>query len=55
MIDLADGFIAFPVEFGTMERVSEVFTWSQIDLHMKSYGLVNINNYWAPLVSMIEK
>lgn len=55
MIDLADGFIALPGGFGTLEEFSEVFTWGQIDLHTKPCGLLNVNNYWAPLVAMIEK
>jgi uncharacterized protein (TIGR00730 family) len=55
MIDLADGFIALPGGFGTLEEFSEVFTWGQIGLHKKPCGLLNVNNYWAPLVAMIEK
>lgn len=55
MIDLADGFIALPGGFGTLEEFSEVFTWGQIGLHAKPCGLLNVNNYWAPLVAMIEK
>lgn len=55
MIDLADGFIALPGGFGTLEEFSEVFTWGQIGLHTKPCGLLNVNNYWAPLVAMIEK
>ncbi|HGJ5897888.1 TIGR00730 family Rossman fold protein [Arsenophonus apicola] len=55
MIDLADGFIALPGGFGTLEEFSEVFTWGQFGLHKKPCGLLNVNNYWAPLVAMIEK
>ncbi|MGP1924524.1 MAG: TIGR00730 family Rossman fold protein [Arsenophonus sp. NEOnobi-MAG3] len=55
MINFSDGFIALPGGFGTLEEFSEVFTWGQIGLHMKPCGLLNINNYWAPLVAMIEK
>ncbi|WGL99427.1 TIGR00730 family Rossman fold protein [Arsenophonus sp. aPb] len=55
MIDLADGFIALPGGFGTLEEFSEVFTWGQIGLHAKPCGLLNVNDYWAPLVAMIEK
>ncbi|MGP1931325.1 MAG: TIGR00730 family Rossman fold protein [Arsenophonus sp. ET-YP4-MAG3] len=55
MIDLADGFIALPGGIGTLEEFSEVFTWGQIGLHKKPIGLLNINNYWSPLITMIEK
>ena len=33
MIELAEGFVALPGGFGTLEEFSEVFTWSQIGLH----------------------
>lgn len=32
-----------------------MFTWGQIGLHAKPCGLLNVNNYWTPLVAMIEK
>ena len=55
MIELADGFIALPGGFGTLEEFAEVFTWSQIGLHQKPVGLMNINNYYDPLLSLISK
>lgn len=55
MIELADGFVALPGGFGTLEEFAEVFTWSQIGLHQKPVGLVNINNYYDPLLSLISK
>ncbi|CAM8308906.1 TIGR00730 family Rossman fold protein [Morganella morganii] len=55
MIELADGFVALPGGFGTLEEFAEVFTWSQIGLHQKPVGLMNINNYYDPLLSLIGK
>ncbi|HCU1239555.1 TPA: TIGR00730 family Rossman fold protein [Morganella morganii] len=55
MIELADGFVALPGGFGTLEEFAEVFTWSQIGLHQKPVGLMNINNYYNPLLSLISK
>ncbi|HHR6130206.1 TPA: TIGR00730 family Rossman fold protein [Providencia alcalifaciens] len=55
MIELADGFVAMPGGYGTLEEYSEVFTWSQIGLHTKPCGLFNINNYWQPLIDMTNK
>ncbi len=55
MIELADGFVALPGGFGTLEEFAEVFTWSQIGLHQKPVGLMNINNYYDPLLSLISK
>ena len=55
MIELADGFVALPGGFGTLEEFAEVFTWSQIGLHQKPDELMNINNYYDPLLSLISK
>lgn len=55
MIELADGFVAMPGGYGTLEEYSEVFTWSQIGLHTKPCALFNINNYWQPLIDMTNK
>ncbi|MDM3587812.1 LOG family protein, partial [Proteus mirabilis] len=49
MIELADGFVAMPGGFGTLEEFSEVFTWSQIGLHKKPLGIFNINDFYQPL------
>ncbi|HHR6079187.1 TPA: TIGR00730 family Rossman fold protein [Providencia alcalifaciens] len=55
MIELADGFVAMPGGYGTLEEYSEVFTWSQIGLHTKPCALFNINDYWQPLIDMTNK
>ncbi|HCH50482.1 MAG TPA: TIGR00730 family Rossman fold protein [Proteus sp.] len=55
MIELADGFVALPGGFGTLEEFSEVFTWSQIGLHQKPLGILNINQFYDPLLMMINK
>lgn len=55
MIELADGFVALPGGFGTLEEFSEVFTWSQIGLHQKPLGILNINQFYSPLLMMIDK
>lgn len=55
MIELADGFVALTGGFGTLEEFSEVFTWSQIGLHKKPLGILNINQFYDPLLMMIDK
>jgi uncharacterized protein (TIGR00730 family) len=54
MIELADGFIALPGGFGTLEELFEILTWSQIGLHHKPVGLLNTNNYFDPLLALVE-
>jgi uncharacterized protein (TIGR00730 family) len=54
MIELADGFIALPGGFGTLEELFEILTWAQIGLHDKPVGLLNTNNYFDPLLALVE-
>ena len=54
MADLADGFIALPGGPGTLEEFFEIFTWAQLGLHQKPCGLLNINHYYDPLVSLFN-
>lgn len=54
MADLADGFIALPGGFGTLEELSEILTWAQIGLHRKPVGVLNVDGYYDPLLAFIE-
>ncbi|MCY9659964.1 TIGR00730 family Rossman fold protein [Paenibacillus chondroitinus] len=54
MADMAEGFIALPGGPGTLEEYFEIFTWAQLGLHNKPCGLLNINQYFDPLVSMFD-
>ena len=42
MAELADAFIALPGGYGTFEELFEVVCWSQIGIHNKPVGLLNI-------------
>ncbi|MGG0588488.1 TIGR00730 family Rossman fold protein [Priestia megaterium] len=54
MAELVDGFITLPGGPGTLEEFFEIFTWAQLGLHQKPCGLLNINNYYTPLVSLFN-
>lgn len=54
MADLADGFIALPGGYGTFDELFEITTWAQIGLHSKPIGLLNVANYFDPLLNMVE-
>lgn len=53
MAELSDGFIALPGGFGTFEELCEVATWSQIGLHKKPIGALNVGGYYDPLEKLI--
>jgi hypothetical protein len=54
MVELADGFVALPGGFGTFDELFEILTWSQIGIHTKPIGVLNVNAYFAPLLSLID-
>jgi uncharacterized protein (TIGR00730 family) len=54
MADLADAFVALPGGFGTFEEFCEVLTWSQLGIHPKPCGLLNVAGYYAPLLAMFD-
>mgnify|MGYP001815151405 CR=1 FL=1 len=54
MADKADGFVALPGGFGTLDESFEILTWAQIGLHAKPFGLLNINGYYDQLLSFLD-
>jgi uncharacterized protein (TIGR00730 family) len=54
MADLSDAFIALPGGFGTLEEFCEVVTWSQLGLHAKPCGILNVLEYYSPLLAMFD-
>ena len=51
---LADGFIAMPGGLGTLEELFEIWTWGQLGLHRKPYGLLNVNGFFDPLLAFLD-
>jgi len=51
MAELADAFVALPGGFGTLDELMEQLTWSQLGLHSKPVGLLDVDGYWRPLVA----
>jgi uncharacterized protein (TIGR00730 family) len=55
MTDLADAFIALPGGLGTFDELFEALTWAQLGIHQKPIGVLNIEGYFDPLLSMIDR
>ncbi|MGH7659483.1 MAG: TIGR00730 family Rossman fold protein [Vulcanimicrobiaceae bacterium] len=54
MGDLSDGFVALPGGFGTLEEFCEVITWSQLGIHSKPCGILNVAGYFNHLIAMFD-
>lgn len=54
MADLSDGFVMLPGGFGTLDEFFEVVTWSQLGIHAKPCGVLNVGGYFDPLLAFIE-
>ena len=55
MADLSSAFIALPGGYGTFDEFFEVVTWTQLGLHRKGCGLLNIEGYYDPFVAMLDR
>ena len=54
MAVLADGFVALPGGFGTLEEIIEVLTWGQLQFHSKPCGLLNVAGYFDQLLAFFD-
>lgn len=54
MADLADGFIALPGGYGTLDELFEIITWGQLAFHVKPVGILNVRNFYGPLLAFLD-
>ena len=54
MAELADAFIALPGGYGTFEEFCEVLTWTQLGLHRKPCGILNVEGYYDRLLALFD-
>jgi uncharacterized protein (TIGR00730 family) len=55
MYDLSDAFVALPGGLGTLEELAEVATWAQLGLHSKPIALLDVDGFWGPLVTLLDR
>jgi len=55
MSELADGYIALPGGLGTYEELFEVLSWSQLGIHKKPVGVLNVQGFYQPMADMLER
>ena len=54
MASLSDAFISLPGGIGTFEEILEVMTWSQLGIHQKPFGLLNVRGFYDGLLAFLE-
>lgn len=55
MAELANGFLALPGGIGTLDELFEMWTWRQLGLHDKPFGLLNLNGYYDSLLEFLAR
>jgi uncharacterized protein (TIGR00730 family) len=54
MAELSDAVIALPGGFGTFEELFETLTWSQLGIHEKAFGVLNIGGFYDGLLALVD-
>ncbi|MFK0272094.1 TIGR00730 family Rossman fold protein [Ensifer sp. NPDC090286] len=54
MFERADAFVALPGGIGTLEEIVEIMTWAQLGRHRKPMVFGNINNFWRPMMDLLQ-
>ena len=55
MAEYADAFVALPGGVGTLEEIFEAWTWMMLGLHNKPVGLLQVGNYFDPLLAYLDR
>ena len=55
MAELSDAFLALPGGIGTFEEAFETMTWTQLGVHDKPIGLVDVAGFWAPAAALLDR
>ncbi|HYE97214.1 MAG TPA: TIGR00730 family Rossman fold protein [Rubricoccaceae bacterium] len=54
MADLADGFVALPGGMGTLEELAETLTWTQLGIHAKPCGVLDVAGYFRKMAGFLD-
>ncbi len=55
MMELADGLLALPGGLGTLEEVSEAFSWTVLGDNAKPVALYNYHDFYQPLKDLLHQ
>lgn len=55
MADIAHGFVALPGGIGTLDEFFEILTWSQLGIHDRPVGLLNVEGYFDDVLRWLDR
>jgi uncharacterized protein (TIGR00730 family) len=55
MAAMSDALIAMPGGFGTYEEFFEAVTWTQLGVHKKPCGLLNVAGFYDPVIQFLDR
>ena len=55
MAELSDAFVVLPGGSGTLEEFLEILTWTQLGIHTKPVGLINVAGYYDKLLRFFDQ
>jgi uncharacterized protein (TIGR00730 family) len=54
MADAADAFVMLPGGYGTLDEFFEALTWTQLGIHDKPCGVLDVAGYFSPLRELLD-
>ncbi|MFN8027398.1 MAG: TIGR00730 family Rossman fold protein [Acidimicrobiia bacterium] len=54
MADRSDAFVMLPGGFGTLDEFFEVVTWSQLGVHAKPAGILDVGGFFDLLLAFLD-
>ncbi len=55
MMELSDGCIAMPGGVGTLEEITQSFSWARLNDNPNPCAFYNVNHYYQPLIAMFDQ
>lgn len=55
MADASDAVIMLPGGFGTLDEFFEAITWTQLGIHNKPCGILDVKGYFDPLLTFLDR
>ncbi|UBM57332.1 TIGR00730 family Rossman fold protein [Marinilongibacter aquaticus] len=54
MEELCDGIVTLPGGYGSMDELFEILSWSQLGLHTKPVGLLNVKGFYNFMIQQLD-